>query len=235
LRAVDPVEALAGVAMTRGELAEAERRWHRQLVDSATAALRPDQLLPGDRRYDELARFYAAAGDLPRARAMLASAMAEDSVLGRDLKAERSWTRGVLALAEGRAAEAVPELRRAAELYVCAICPLPDLGRALEAAGKTREALQAYDHYLSTPWMWRYEPDAVELGWTLRRAGELHEDLGERDKAREAYTRLLALWEHADPPLQAVTADVRSRRAALSEEPSASNAYGADTDSSSFR
>jgi tetratricopeptide (TPR) repeat protein len=271
LRAVDPVEALAGVAMTRGELAEAERRCHRQLaytraadvmsrhlfgviqlgylnlrhrhdpirarhlVDSATAALRPDQLLPGDRRYDELARFYAAAGDLPRARAMLASAMAEDSVLGRDLKAERSWTRGVLALAEGRAAEAVPELRRAAALYVCAICPLPDLGRALEAAGKTREALQAYDHYLSTPWMWRYEPDAVELGWTLRRAGELHEDLGERDKAREAYTRLLALWEHADPPLQAVTADVRSRRAALSEEPSASNAYGADTDSSSFR
>ena len=188
------------------------------LVDSATAALRLDRLLPGDRRYDELARFYAAAGDLRRARAMLASASADDSILGRDSKAERSWTRGVLALAEGRAADAVTELRRAAERHVCAICPLPDLGRALEATGQTREALQAYDQYVSTPWMWRYEPDAVELGWTLRRSGELHEDLGERDEAREAYTRLLALWEDADPPLQAVTADVRSRRAALSQE-----------------
>ena len=256
-RAVDPVEALAGVAMTRGRLAEAERRWHRQLaysraagvmsrhlfgviqlgylelrhrhnpgralrlVDSATATPAFDHLLPGDGRYDERARFYAAAGDLPDARRMLAAAFVDDSVIGRSSKAERSWTRGVIALAEGRASAAVTELRRAAALHVCEICPLPDLGRALEAAGQPREALKVYDHYLSTPWPWRYEPDAVELGWTLRRAGELHEQAGERAEALAAYARLLDLWDHADQPLQAVVAATRSRRAALAEEAAA--------------
>jgi hypothetical protein len=66
--------------------------------------------------------------------------------------------------------------------------------------------------------MWRYEPDAVELGWTLRRIGELHEQAGERAEALGAYRRLLDLWDQADPPLQPVVADVRARRAVLTEE-----------------
>jgi hypothetical protein len=70
----------------------------------------------------------------------------------------------------------------------------------------------------STPWLWRYEPDAVELGWTLHRAAELHEQMGERDAARTAYTRLLNLWDRADAPLQPVLADSRARRAALAGE-----------------
>jgi serine/threonine protein kinase/tetratricopeptide (TPR) repeat protein len=254
LRAVDPVEVLALVAMTRGRLEEARRRWDRQLtytrsagvmsrhlfgviqlgylelryhhdaaaarhlVDSAAAALRLDSLLPGDGRYDELARFYASAGDLVRAHAMARAAYVEDSVIGRELKADRSWTRGVFALAEGRHEEAVAELRRAADLHVCAICPLPDLGRALEAAGRRQEAVKVYDEYLSRPWIWRYEPDAVELGWTLRRVGELHEELGERREARDAYARLVALWGDADPSLQPIVADAAARRQALAGE-----------------
>ncbi|HKU61065.1 MAG TPA: protein kinase [Gemmatimonadales bacterium] len=254
LRAVDPVEALAGVAMTRGRVEEAERRWHtqlaytraagvmsrhlfgviqlgylrlryrhapdeaRRLMDSAITALPLEAQLPGDRRYDELARFYSAAGDPARARAMLAAAYAEDSTIGREPRAERSWTRGVVALGEGKVSQAVEELRRAAALHACAICPLPDLGRALEAAGQQREAVGVYEQYLSTPWMWRYEPDAVELGWTLRRAAELHEQLGEREAARAAYTRLLSLWSGADASLQPLLADTRARRAALAEE-----------------
>jgi serine/threonine protein kinase/tetratricopeptide (TPR) repeat protein len=254
MRAVDPVEVLAGVAMTRGRLGEAERRWHRQLaytraagvmsrhlfgviqlgymrlryynspddarrlVDSAIAALPLDAQLPGDRRYDELARFYSAAGDPTRARAMLAAAYAGDSTTGRNHRSERSWTLGVLALARGDAVQAVEQLRQAADLHLCPICPLPDLGRALEAAGQPGDAVQVYEHYLSTPWLWRYEPDAVELGWTLHRAAELHEQMGERDAARTAYTRLLDLWDRADAPLQPVLADSRARRAALAGE-----------------
>jgi hypothetical protein len=104
---------------------------------------------------------------------MLDAAVAEDRVLGRELKAERSWTRGVLALAEGQRAEAIAELRRAAASHVCVICPLPDLGRALEAAWRPQEAVAAYQRYLDTPWPSRYEPDAIELGWTTRRLAEL--------------------------------------------------------------
>ncbi len=250
-RAVDPIEALAGVAMTRGRLAEAEQRWRKQLafsraagalgrhlfgviqlgylelryrnsppramalVDSALRVTALADLLPGDRRYDELARFYAAAGDLARARELLAEAGANDSIIGRNLKAERSWTRGVLALAEGRIAKAVTELETAEKLHVCQICPLPDLGRALEAAGRVRDAATVYRRYLVTPWIWRYEPDAVDLGWTTQRLAELQERLGEPQAAVASYSRLLELWRQADLPLQAILSDVRVRIAAV--------------------
>jgi serine/threonine protein kinase/tetratricopeptide (TPR) repeat protein len=250
---VDPIEALAGLAMTRGRLGEAERRWQLQLalsraagamgrhlfgalqlgylqlryrdsapralrlVDSVLAATPLETLLPGDRRYDELARFYSAAGEPGRARAMLRDAIANDSVIGRDLKAERSWSRGVLSLREGRVNSAVGELERAARLHVCEICPLPDLGRALEAAGRTEEAAHVYQRYLTTPWLWRYEPDAVELGWTTQRLAELQERLGNREGAIATYGRLLELWREADPALRPHLDDVRSRIAALRE------------------
>jgi serine/threonine protein kinase/tetratricopeptide (TPR) repeat protein len=253
LRAVDPVEALAGLAMTRGRLDEAERRWRRHFafsraagamgrhlfgvlqlgylrlryrndparavafMDSALAALPLERLFPGDRRFDELARFYTAAGERGRARQMLAAAIADDSVLGRNLVAERAWTRGVLALAEGRGAEAVRELEVAAKLHVCEICPLPDLGRALEAQGRVGEAAEAYGRYLRTPWLWRYEPDAVELGWSTQRLAELQERLGEGDAAA-TYARLIDLWQEADPALRPIVDDVQERLAAIREQ-----------------
>ena len=251
-QAVDPLEALAGLAMTRGRLADAERRWRKHfvfsragnamsrhlfgviqlaqlelryrnaprravaLVDSTLAALPLDSLLPGDRRHYELARFYAAAGERDRARQMLAAAIADDSVIGRVLKAERGWTSGVLALTEGRVAEAVTDLELAARLHVCEICPLPDLGRALEAAGRVPEAAEAYRRYVTTPWLWRYEPDAIELGWTIRRLAELQEQLGEGDPAA-TYARLVALWRDADPELRPIVDDARARIAAVRE------------------
>jgi tetratricopeptide (TPR) repeat protein len=181
------------------------------MVDSALRATPPAKLHPGDRRYDELARLYAAAGQPGRAREMLTAAITNDSIIGRHPTAERSWTRGVLALAEGRVSEAVTELEKAGELHTCEICPLPDLGRALEAAGRTRDAAAVYRRYLTTPWTWRYEPDAVELGWTTQRLAELEERAGDPGAAAATYTRLLELWRHADPELQPILADVRQR------------------------
>lgn len=55
------------------ELALIELRYHgqparaRALMDSALASTPLDSILPGDRPYYELARFYASVGDLPRA------------------------------------------------------------------------------------------------------------------------------------------------------------------------
>jgi tetratricopeptide (TPR) repeat protein len=189
-----------------------------RLVDSALAAMPLDKQLPGDRRYDELARFYASAGELPRARRMLEAATANDSVIGHSLKSERSWTRGVLALAEGRVDDAVRELRVAAEMHVCEICPLPDLGRALEAAGRLPDAAAAYQRYLVTPWMWRYEPDAVEFAWTTRRLAELQEQLGQPRAALATYARLLELWRQADPELRQALQPVRARMSELSSQ-----------------
>ena len=58
-----------------------------------------------------------------------------------------------------------------------AVAPLPHLHAAGARAcagggGDPRAAIAAYERYLSTPWFWRYEPDAVDLGWAMKRLAE---------------------------------------------------------------
>ena len=246
LTLVDPFEARAGILMTQGRLAEAERLWRTQLalsaaadsrgrhlfgvvqlarlelrhrraparalwlVDSALAATPLDSVLPGDRPYYDLARFYASAGRLTRARELLADGEHNDSVLARTPGADREWTRGAIALAEGRPAIAESQLRQAADGLACTICALPDLARAYEAANKRDAAAVVYERYLATPWFFRYETDAAELGWAMKRLAELYRDRGDDTKAAAVRDRLHLLWHRADPELQAVLAEVRS-------------------------
>jgi tetratricopeptide (TPR) repeat protein len=181
------------------------------LVDSVLNATPLDSLLRGDRRYDEVARFYIAANQRARVNPLIRAAEANDSALQRYLRAERLWTRGLLALAEGRTPEALDTLRAASEITMCPSCVLPDLGRAYERAGQRRQALDTYHRYVTTPWLWRYEPDAVELGWTLKRLAELSDHVGDTARARSAREQLLALWSDADPFLWAALASDRAK------------------------
>jgi len=181
----------------------------RALMDSALAQHPLDKLLPGDRKYYSLARFYAIVGDIPRARSLLAAAIDNDKLLGLNRPAERSWTNGVIALANGQALEAEADLRQAAETYTCPICVLPDLARAYEAVHKPEAALITYERYATTPWLWRYETDATELGLALQRLGELYTQQGDKEKAVAAYEQLARLWRRADPELQTVVAGAR--------------------------
>jgi tetratricopeptide (TPR) repeat protein len=180
-------------------------------VDSALRASPLDSLLPADRRYDEVARFYLAAGQPARVGPLLAAAVVNDSVLHRTPRSERLWTRGLAALTSGRVTAAIDTLRLASDRHVCPSCVLPDLGRAYERAGQLREASETYQRYLTTPWVWRYEPDAVELGWTLWRLADVSERLGETDRARSAWSQLLTVWSGADPGMLATIDSARLR------------------------
>jgi tetratricopeptide (TPR) repeat protein len=247
LALVDAFEQMAGIVMTQGRLAEAERYWRTQLllsehseswgrrmlgarqlgylrlryrrapgtaiaiVDSALARHPLDSTLPGDRPYYELARFFAEAGDIGRARRLVAEARVNDSILDLPRRTERAWTAGVITLAQGRLAQAEAALRDAAEAHVCAICPLPDLARLYEARGNTVAAIGAYERYLTTPWFFRYEVDASQLGFVLKRLGELYDARGDRQKAADVRKRLLVLWRRSDAELQPVLADIRTR------------------------
>jgi len=242
LELIDPYEALAGIAMTQGRLAEADRYWRTHLTLSAAAkshgrflfgvaqraqlALRYrsdtaraiafvhsalqqlplDSILPGDRPYDMLARLYANAGKLARARELLAGADSNDRALDRNLRADRSWTRGVIAVAQRRIAQARVYLDSAVATHFCTICALPALARAHENAGDSRAAIVAYERYLETPWFHRYETDAIELGWAMKRLGELRSARGDSVGAMEMRERLERLWRRADPELRAVAA-----------------------------
>jgi tetratricopeptide (TPR) repeat protein len=181
-----------------------------EIVDSALARTSLDSLLPGDRPYDELARFYAMAGRLDRARSFAAAADSNDRALDRQQLAERAWTRGVIALAEGRKPDAESQLRIAAEQHTCTICALPALARAYEAQGKVPAATAVYERYVTTPWFWRYETDALELGPALDRLAALYDAAGERVKAGATRARLVQLWRRADPELQPIVSRARA-------------------------
>ena len=199
-------------AMQRGFL---ELRYNRNppraraIVDSVIALKPLGDILPGDRPYEALARFYAQAGDVARARALIAAADSNNRAIDRPMPAEMSWTRGEIALATGDLRVAEQELRTASTMHWCTICVLPSLARAYDAAGKSDLALATYREYMSSAWLWRYENDAIDIGHVLRRMGELYERAGQQTEANRAWNQLLNLWRSADGPAELEAAAVR--------------------------
>jgi tetratricopeptide (TPR) repeat protein len=249
--ALDGYETLAGIVLTRGRVAEAER-YSRQvmamavplaspgrylssalrlarielayrhapdaaiaMVDDALRRFPLDSLAEGDRPYDDLARFFAAAGATLRARELIASASRSrlDARLG--LTPDRRWSLGVIAAAEGKRADAERELTAAASGHECGICVLPDLARLYDTMGMPDSALAVYTRYLATPWQWRFESDGTELARALERVGELYEARGERAKAARTYAQLVELWRRVDPALEPERGGARRRLIAL--------------------
>jgi tetratricopeptide (TPR) repeat protein len=170
----------------------------RTIVDSVITLKPLGDILPADRPYEALARFYAQAGDVARARALLAAADSNNKALDRLMPHEISWTRGEIALVTGNLHSAEQELHSASTSHWCTICVLPSLARAYDAAGKSDLALATYRQYMSTAWLWRYENDAIEIGHVLRRMGELYQRAGQPDSARRVWGDLVRLWRNAE-------------------------------------
>jgi tetratricopeptide (TPR) repeat protein/tRNA A-37 threonylcarbamoyl transferase component Bud32 len=187
------------------------------VMNAALARFPLDSAGEGDRAFDLIARLYADAGQVARAKQLVEQAEALETPLERQRgpDADRRYTLGVIAMAEGRVWEGELELRRAADEDWCPICVLPALARAYEVAGKPDSAIATYERYAATPWEWRFETDNTELGFTRKRLGELYERRGDVVRARAHYTAVLELWRRADPELQPVVAEVRQRLAHL--------------------
>jgi eukaryotic-like serine/threonine-protein kinase len=198
-------------------LAELELRYRKApekaiaIVDRALAKTTNAYLDDDVAMYDELAQFYAEAGRPARARELVVQS--ERSPLGklRGLTPERRWSLGMIAVAEGRERDGIPLLQLAARTTECAICVLPDLARAYDSNGQPDSALAVYELYTTTPWEFRFETDAYELGWAFDRMGELYAARGDSAKAAAANEKLLALWKSADVELAPVITKVRRR------------------------
>jgi len=164
-----------------------------------------------ERPYDEIARLYADAGQPEHALEIITEATRTRADRQRGTDDNRRWTAGAIAMAERRPWEGEIEIHGAAESLPCPICALPDLARAYEVAGKPDSAIATYERYVHTPWQRRYETDAIELGFALKRLGELYQQQNDRAKAAARYTALLQLWHGADSELEPLLADVRRR------------------------
>ena len=180
-------------------------------MNGALARFPLSKMDEGQRPYDEIARLYADAGQPKHARELVTQAEKNRPGHDQGADADRRWTAGAIAMAEGRAWEGEIEIHGAAEAHPCPICALPDLARAYEVAGKPDSAIAMYERYLHAPWQRRYETDGLELGFAMKRLGELYQQQNDRAKAAAQYTALLQLWHGADAELGPLIADVRRR------------------------
>ena len=127
---------------------------------------------------------------------------------------------GSLALAEGRADDAVAEFRLSDAQLGCEICPLHGMGTAYRRAGRPDSAIAVFERFVNTPFASRLIWDAIWLPSVYVQLGELYEERGDRDNAVHYYNEFAELWRDAEPELQLRVEDVRSRIARLVGEPS---------------
>ncbi|MGE5231269.1 MAG: protein kinase domain-containing protein [Deltaproteobacteria bacterium] len=190
----------------------------RRKADAALQRWPLARLDPADRPYLELAIFWAEAGRPDRARALMAE---YDRLAPEGMKRAAATLRhaalGSIALAERRPAAAVSEFRLQ-DQGDCEVCALGDLGRAYDNAGQADSAIAVYERYTGKPYVYRMFPDAIWLGRTYYRLAELYEERGERAKAAENYTKLVQLWQGADPELRTKVLDAKARLKALMGE-----------------
>ena len=190
----------------------------RRKADAALQRWPLERLNPADRPYLELAVFWAEAGRPDRARALVAE---YDRLVPEGMKRAAATLRhaalGSIALAERRPDAAVSEFRLQ-DQGDCEVCALGDLGRAYDNAGQADSAIAVYQRYTGKPYVYRMFSDAIWLGRTYYRLGELYEERGEPAKAAENYAKLVQLWQDADPELRTKVLDAKARLKALAGE-----------------
>jgi len=180
-------------------------------IERALTKFPMQSLEPPSRPYLALAEAYAKLLQPARARGLVAQYDSTvDPLMRLDLGAQylRHSALGEIALAERHPAVAVAEFRQS---QVCPTCGIAAMAQSYDALGRMDSAIAVYERYLATPDISRLTDDAERLARTYRRLGDLYALRGDRNKAREYYTRFVELWKDSDSDLQAQVAEVRRR------------------------
>jgi tetratricopeptide (TPR) repeat protein/tRNA A-37 threonylcarbamoyl transferase component Bud32 len=190
-----------------------------QIIEEQLAQFPLDSVPPADRPYLALAYFYANAGELERARAVMAEYESAVDEAVRETRSFRFGVSGAIALAEDSYDDALAQFRMRDERIQSPVSGLWDIALAYDGAGELDSAIAVRERFVETPYLSRYSSDAWQLALTHKRLGELYEQRGDVDKAAEHYGEFVDLWKDADPELQPQVDDVRQRIARLVGEP----------------
>jgi eukaryotic-like serine/threonine-protein kinase len=189
-------------------------------LDAAIAAAQAEGVPPSEWPYFGIIDFYTLADEPARGRQWLNRYDAEmkDTALVRLQRPGRQRVEGEVLLAEGKYTEAIASIRRSEMLPDgpvgnCLICMPMFLSFAFEKAGMPDSMMVYMEQTLAT-----YDPDRmtdvrdpVIIPLFNRRLGELYEAKGNRAKAVEHYRRVIDVWKNADPELQVVVNELKSR------------------------
>jgi len=171
---------------------------------------------PKDRPYVWVATLLARAGKPERARHILAQFRTEDpgSATAPMNQQSLAVVNGEIALAEGKAAEAVQQfragdLREDGAPIPCEACTHFNLARAFDQAGQADSTLTYFERYLAIPAPRRQ--DMFALAAVEKRLGELYDSRKERQKAITHYAAFVEQWKAADAELQPAVASAKRR------------------------
>ncbi len=193
-------------------------------VEAALETYPLEDLDPLDRPYMNLAAVYALAGRVDRAKALMAEfeRLVPPERRGGWGPRDHHYPLGEIALAEGRAADALDQFRQADYGY-CYVCAFPGQARAHEMMGAVDSAIAAHERYVNTHTLWRVGTrhlpwwpygDWLFLGPTHERLGQLYDEQGDLENAAEHYAAFTELWADPDEELQP---RVRAAQARLEE------------------
>jgi tetratricopeptide (TPR) repeat protein len=171
-----------------------------------------------DRPYLLVAAFYAQAGRPDKARQLFARFQGENSGEAKARYSIRPIAElmGEIALAEGKADEAVQQFR-AADIEedggptACEACTFFNLARAFDKTGQVDSAVAYFERYLATPAPRRLGVDRQALAVTQKRLGEIYDSRNDRQNAIKHYEAFADQWKSADADLQPAVASIRKR------------------------
>jgi tetratricopeptide (TPR) repeat protein len=201
------------VAVVRQDPATAKR-----MLAAIDARHALDSLAPADRPYGYLVEANVRAGNVARARQLVAE---YERVVPAGLRKDSTdalYMRLSLALGEGRPRDAIATSRAIrATNRGCARCARFEEGLAWEQLHEPDSARAAYEAKLTPAgeMLDFITADAYELQPVHRQLGAIYESKGEKAKAIEQYTAFLDGWRNADPVLQPQVNDVKERLARL--------------------
>lgn len=170
-----------------------------------------DSIAPSERNWNLLRALAAEIGDPALARLALAGFVADQASSSTDSAGEHAAYAASVALAEHRWDDAIRLLQEAdARFEIEPRFAMARIGFAHAAAGRPDSAAVWFEQFLATP-----DPvpflDAQFRPRIHLRLGELYEDRGDARRAMEQYEAFLQLWRNADPELQPIVQDARSR------------------------
>ncbi len=190
-----------------------------RLLNEALALHPMGDLPPLDRPYGQLALAFAAAGSPENAKSLIAEFEGTpEADHSEDAEIWGHGARGVIALAEGRLEDAIAALRQFDDGNTCATCASPWLSRAYDQLGQEDSVRVLYERFTDLPSfdLWY---DGGHLAHAYQRLGEIYESHEDVEKAAEYYSRLLELWNDADPELQSWVETARSALERIGREP----------------
>ena len=201
------------------------------LDDTTRSSARIDAVVarftPSVRNDAGAAAAYALARNPAKAKALLAAfeSRLTDSVARAQQTPYVHYIRGEIALAEGRALDAVTEFRVSDQepdgpSDGCVTCLPALLARAYDRAGMADSAIANFERYITTPWAGRVAAggiggrpatDPAMLAGAYKRLGELYEQRGDTSKAIANLEKFVDLWRNADTELQPRVKDAQKR------------------------